>query len=154
MASSFAQRGGWWVIGQGILMLAVLLTGPLFKDNWQRFPSKWAGGFILASGSYFGIVGAWTLGRNRTAYPRPLAECRLVTSGIYGLVRHPLYTSLIQLGLGWATIWQSGAAVLASVAMSAFLTLKSIREKRWLREQFAEYAEYEKRVKKFIPGIF
>jgi protein-S-isoprenylcysteine O-methyltransferase Ste14 len=34
------------------------------------------------------------------------------------------------------------------------LRLKAGREERWLREQFPEYADYARRVARFVPGLW
>jgi protein-S-isoprenylcysteine O-methyltransferase Ste14 len=43
---------------------------------------------LLGAGAVFGIAGAIVLGRNRTVFPEPLPQARLVRSGIYSIVRH------------------------------------------------------------------
>jgi protein-S-isoprenylcysteine O-methyltransferase Ste14 len=35
-----------------------------------------------------------------------------------------------------------------------FFDLKARREERWLRERFADYDDYARRVKRFIPGFY
>ena len=39
MMNSFVTRGGWWVVAQSILMLAVLATGVAFRAS-EREVSK------------------------------------------------------------------------------------------------------------------
>ena len=95
MKDLFAARGGWWVVGQSIVMIAVLASGPLRKADWNSRAGFWIGVFLTGAGAVFGIAGAWTLGRNRTPFPRPVADSELVDHGIYSVVRHPLYASLI-----------------------------------------------------------
>ena len=53
--------------------------------------------------------------------------------------------------LGWALIWQSWQAFIASQVLIPFFHAKARREERWLREQFPDYADYERRVPRFIP---
>lgn len=154
MSYRFAERGGWWVVWQAVFMVAVMTGGPLCKQAWMHTASFPFGIFLIAVGAIFGIAGAWMLGRNRTAFPRPLEGAHLVTSGVYGIVRHPLYSSLIFLGFGWALVWQSAVAMVCAAALTIFLWCKAQREERWLREQFAGYEAYSKRVRRFVPGIF
>jgi len=77
-----------------------------------------------------------------------------VQTGIYGLVRHPLYSSVILLAVGWSLLWSSGAALAASVALAFLLDAKARVEERWLGEKFSDYAGYARRVRRFFPWIY
>jgi protein-S-isoprenylcysteine O-methyltransferase Ste14 len=56
--------------------------------------------------------------------------------------------------VGWALVWQSWPALLATLALAPFFDAKARREECWLRQQFPEYASYEQRVRRFIPWIY
>ncbi len=154
MSDSFTARGGLWVLGQSILMLAVLALGVAFRGHWAGATSGWVGAFLAAAGAWFGIAGVLALSTNRTAFPKPRAGSRLVQSGIYGLVRHPLYASVILLAAAWCFLWRSAPACVATVAIIILLDAKARREERWLREMFADYAAYAQRVRRFIPWVY
>ena len=109
---------------------------------------------VIGVGAWFGIAGVRALGRNRTAYPRPLADSSLVQHGVYGVVRHPLYTSIVFAMAGWALAWSSGAALAASLVLTVLLDAKARREERWLFERFPGYAAYAARVKRLLPWIY
>lgn len=100
------------------------------------------------------VAGLKTLGRNLTVFPKPRARAELVRHGIYALIRHPLYTALICLAAGWSLFWRSHPAGAAAVVLAIYLDAKARREERWLRQQFAEYSDYERRVRRFIPWIY
>lgn len=91
---------------------------------------------------------------NRTIFPKPKQGSRLIQAGIYRWVRHPLYTSLMLLSAGWGLLWCSSLALLTTGVLALFLNAKAVREEGWLREQFTDYADYERRVRRFIPGIY
>jgi protein-S-isoprenylcysteine O-methyltransferase Ste14 len=69
-------------------------------------------------------------------------------------VRHPLYASVILLAATWALFWESSPALAVGGVLAVFLDLKARREERWLREKFAEYAAYQRRVKRLIPWVY
>jgi protein-S-isoprenylcysteine O-methyltransferase Ste14 len=80
---------------------------------------------------------------------------RLVTSGLYGVLRHPMYASLLYLGTG---IWLKGVdlvttclAVLNAVAL--FFTAR-LEEGEMLAKFGGEYRAYMGRTKRFIPFVF
>jgi protein-S-isoprenylcysteine O-methyltransferase Ste14 len=151
---SFIQRGGLWVAAQHALTVAALALAPLFPEPWRSTATTLAGLALFVAGGSFGISGARALGRNRTPYPQPLEDSKLVRRGIYSVARHPLYASLMFASAGWALVWGSGAALAASAALTVLLRAKAIREERWLRARYPEYREYEQRVKRFVPGIW
>ena len=101
-----------------------------------------------------GVAGTVALGRNLNPFPKPSTHTQLVQGGIYGLMRHPLYTGVFCASAGWALVWESWPALLATLALALFFDVKARREERWLRQQFTEYASYEKRVRRFVPFIY
>ncbi len=150
----FIQRGGGWVVAQNALTLVVLLLAPIDRGQWHSMVATIAGITMFAAGGWFGIAGVRALGRSRTPYPQPRPDSTLVQHGIYGIVRHPLYSSLILASAGWALIWGSWLALAASGALALVLRSKSAREERWLRERYPEYRDYERRVRRFVPGVW
>jgi len=154
MPSSFFTRGGWWVLGQSVLLVALLALSPWRSGDWSSRTGFWLGVMLLGAGAVFGIAGTRALGRNRTPYPRPLVGGELVQRGIYALVRHPLYASLIYLGAGWALVWASGAAGIAATALTVLLDCKARLEERWLVEAFPGYTDYARRVRRLVPGLY
>lgn len=150
---SFARRGGWWVVAQSVLMLAVIGLGWAFREHQRLAWVSILGACLVAAGGYFGIAGVRTLGRNRTPYPQPRPGSTLVRHGIYARVRHPLYTSVILVSFGWTAIWQSVPALLAAVVTTVFFQAKAQREERWLTERFPDYPDYARRVPRFIPHV-
>ena len=153
MAGDFFKRGGLWVLGQSVLML-VNVAAPLW--HWTQ-PVLWrslCGLFLLAVAAACGISGVLCLGRSLTAFPHPASRTRLVHTGIYGLMRHPLYAAVMAWAMGWTLLWPSWPGVGAALAMTVFLDAKARTEERRLRQHFPEYATYEKRVRRFLPGLY
>jgi protein-S-isoprenylcysteine O-methyltransferase Ste14 len=150
----FIHRGGLWVVAQSALLLAVLVLAPAFGRAWKSRGVAALGALLFVVGGWLGLAGVRALGRNRTAYPKPLTNSALVQSGVYGVLRHPLYSSLMFASAGWALWWASWAGLAAAGALTALLAAKAAREERWLRERYPEYREYERRVKRFVPGVW
>ena len=78
----------------------------------------------------------------------------LVQTGVYRFVRHPLYSSQLFAAFGWAIFTLSLSHFLLLVAAFLFFSYKADKEEQWLKERHPEYAEYAKRVKKFIPWVY
>ncbi|RME91905.1 MAG: isoprenylcysteine carboxylmethyltransferase family protein [Verrucomicrobia bacterium] len=154
-AETFWQRGGGWVLAQCVLMAAVV--GASFLRTGRFDPPaavRVLGTLAMSWGAAVGIAGAWVLRGSRTIFPKPKPEARLVTTGIYARVRHPLYSSLMGLTWGWGCWVGSWPVLAAAAALTALLGFKARHEERWLVERFPEYADYARRVARFIPGLW
>jgi protein-S-isoprenylcysteine O-methyltransferase Ste14 len=151
---SFRERGGYWVIGQSALMLSVVVLGVAFHGDGSETFQAMAGAILFILGGAIGLAGVAVLGRSRTPYPQPRPDAVLIQRGIYAWIRHPLYTSVMLASLGWALIWQSGLALGAALLLIPFFDAKARREERWLAERFAEYGDYQRRVRRFVPWIY
>jgi protein-S-isoprenylcysteine O-methyltransferase Ste14 len=137
-----------------MLLLAVIVCGVVWRSQWRSFPVVFCGAFLLLTAVVCGIAGTVALGHNLTPFPQPSSSTRLVQNGIYGLMRHPLYTAVICGSIGWAFVWQSGPALMAALVLAPFFDAKARREEQWLRERFSEYARYEERVRRFLPWVY
>jgi len=154
MSGNFLERGGLWVLGQNALLGAVIAGSILCRNQWHSFALTLCGAFLLLIAAGCGLAGLISLGRNLTPFPKPSASARLVQMGIYGLMRHPLYTAVFCGAVGWALVWRSWPGLVAALALAPLLDAKARREERWLRQQFLDYARYEQRVRRFVPWIY
>ena len=154
LRSSFIQRGGLWVVCQSGLLVGIVLCSIWFKGGWKSSGLTLLGACFLLVAALCGLFGASALGRNLTPFPRPSPNSTVVQHGIYGVIRHPLYIAVFCGSIGWALVWGSAPALALAVTLGPFFDAKARREERWLREQFPEYAGYERRVRRFIPWIY
>ena len=80
---------------------------------------------------------------------------RLVCTGIYAKIRHPMYASLILLGWGAALKHPSVWSIVAALVATGFLFLTARTEELENLERFGEpYDSYMDQTKMFIPGLF
>lgn len=80
---------------------------------------------------------------------------KLVTAGAYHYIRHPLYCSLILLGLGIYLKNPSlmGTVLLIVLGISLYATAR-VEESENLHRFGDEYARYLEKTKMFIPFLF
>ncbi len=79
----------------------------------------------------------------------------LVTSGIYGVIRHPSYLGLLVNSLGWALAFRSGVGVLLTAFTIPPLIARIRAEERLLSAQFGDaYDAYRSRTSRLLPGIY
>jgi protein-S-isoprenylcysteine O-methyltransferase Ste14 len=77
-----------------------------------------------------------------------------VQTGVYGLVRHCLYSGLV-LGTAAYSLWQLSLSH-GAIALALFVLLdaKARQEETWLMARYDNYGDYRQRVKKLIPWVY
>ena len=151
------ERGEWYVLVQGILIIFVLAAPGFDRYAWGgpwSIASFIAGDALIISGIVLGVAGLVGLGRNLTPLPHPREDATLVESGAYSLVRHPIYAGLALAAVGWGLLWRSPATLALAAMLLVFFDIKSRREELWLVKAFPRYADYRRRVRKLIPFVY
>jgi protein-S-isoprenylcysteine O-methyltransferase Ste14 len=115
------------------------------------------GAYALAALTFGGILFAWWarihLGRLWSGSITVKEGHRVVDSGPYGLVRHPIYTGLIFAVIATA-VAQATVTGLAAIALIIIgLWLKARVEERFLAAELGpdDYAAYRRRVPMLVP---
>ncbi|MCC6179139.1 MAG: isoprenylcysteine carboxylmethyltransferase family protein [Chloroflexi bacterium] len=153
---SFRGRGGAWVVAQmpvGGAALLLALVGPRLPAV-LRCPLRWLGLALIGGGGALFVGGARQLGSNLTPYPRPKDDATLVQTGLYRLVRHPIYGGGAIAVLGWALFWGRWAGLLAALGLFVFFDAKARHEEKFLAERYPDYSAYRQRTRRLIPGLY
>jgi protein-S-isoprenylcysteine O-methyltransferase Ste14 len=109
---------------------------------------------MTAAGLLFSVWARRCLGTNWSGAVTIKERHELVTSGPYGLVRHPIYTGVLLAILGSAIAVGEWQAVLAMVLASFALWRKLRLEERWMLNRFGEaYRAYCRKVPALIPFL-
>jgi protein-S-isoprenylcysteine O-methyltransferase Ste14 len=151
-------RGEWYVAAQ-VALFALVAFGPRTAAGLPAWPapvarlSLVAGVALMIAAAGLLVAAVFRLGANLTPLPYPRENATLVTTGVYALVRHPIYASGIALGYGWALAVHGWLTLVYATALLAFFEVKSAREERWLVERFTGYRDYQRRVRKLIPFV-
>ena len=100
------------------------------------------------------ILAAWawrTLERAATPFPRPREGGRLIETGPYAYVRHPIYSAGLLFFLGYA-LATSPAVFVPLAALAVLWWNKAALEEELLAQRYPEYGEYRERVRgTFVP---
>lgn len=116
---------------------------------------QWIGLAAVTAGL---LIAHLAIAQNRFAAPTIHDQSsdgqRVIETGLYGLVRHPLYAGLLLVYTGAALWMGSTAAAVASVGFLIMTLARILIEERWLREHLPDYAAYAKRVRgRLIPYV-
>lgn len=155
----FGERGEWYVVAQFVLF-GLIFVAPFVTRPWLTWPDSWTitarivGIGLLGIGLLLALAGVLSLGDSLTAVPRPKEGARMVESGAYRLVRHPIYSGVILGAWGWGFFMTSGIALLLALLLFFFFDVKSRREEKWLAETYENYPDYQQRVRKLIPFLY
>ena len=154
------DRGNRWVLAAfgGVALLAAYL--PAYTDRkgfWTLDGDtiRWLGVALFAAGGALRIWPVFVLGRRFSGLVAIQPGHRLVTSGIYGVIRHPSYLGLITNSLGWALAFRSGVGLLLTALFIPPLVARIRAEEKLLRTEFGgEYDRYCNRTSRLIPGFY
>jgi protein-S-isoprenylcysteine O-methyltransferase Ste14 len=106
---------------------------------------------LMIGGTVFALCAVLALGRSISILPEAR---RLVTSGPYALVRHPVYLGEIVVMAGIALQYLSVWAVLLVALQFAFQLARMKYEERVLLQAFPDYADYMARTARLLPGVY
>ena len=135
-------------------LLLMILIGPLtaLYNIWEiPLPKLWSiilGLIIFLLGSY--LYFKWEYFWHKTY------KGQLVTTGVFEIIRHPHYTSLIIIGYGLALFFYSIAALIIATISIPIMIISIIDEEKLLLKQYGKnYQEFmEKTPWRMIPKIF
>ena len=169
LAERFRKRGtgnqktwdNYFLFSMGIIFFAWIVLMPLDakRFNWSKdFPQtlKFIGiGFLLVS--FFFLFRSFT----DNTFLSPLVriqnerEQRLVTTGVYGFVRHPMYLGALLMFIGTPLLLGSYVGLAIGITMIILVGVRAVGEEKMLMKELRDYKDYKKKVKyRFFPFIW
>jgi len=80
---------------------------------------------------------------------------KIVSTGIYSVVRHPIYLGGILWFMGTPLLFGSLIGIGSTIGMSILFAVRAVKEERMLADELEGYDEYRKNVRyRIIPFIF
>ncbi len=112
----------------------------------------WLGGLLVASGLVLARVAVWTMTRAGTTFMPRRNPSGLVTGGVFGYSRNPIYLGGTLVLSGAILYWGAWAAVPLVPLFMVLITYRYIHdEEARLRQGFgAEYESYAARVPRWL----
>jgi protein-S-isoprenylcysteine O-methyltransferase Ste14 len=141
---------------------AILLFG-LYQHDFERERILWSISDAMAWGmvalAFIGLLFTWWarihLGRLWSSSVGRKADHRIIDSGPYAIVRHPIYTGITFASLATAALRGTAAGWLGAAIMTVGWYVKARMEEEFLRDELGaeNYAAYAKRVPMLVPGL-
>jgi protein-S-isoprenylcysteine O-methyltransferase Ste14 len=154
------DRGNRWVLP--VFGVIGFLIGylPAYTDRKELWTIdgdaiRWLGVVLFAAGGALRIWPVFVLGNRFSGLVAIQRGHSLVTSGIYGVIRHPSYLGLLINSLGWSLAFRSGVGVLLTALLIPLLLARIDAEEKLLHSEFGdEYDVYRSQTWRLIPGIY
>ncbi len=139
-----------------IFLSGFIVAGLDFRFGWSYVPKAV---IITASVLFLGSYGLYAEVMRENAYLSRTIEVqenqKVIDTGLYGIVRHPMYMATILLFLMIPLILGSWVAFVIFLAYPIIIAVRINSEEKILTEQLEGYAEYKQKVKyKIIPFVW
>jgi protein-S-isoprenylcysteine O-methyltransferase Ste14 len=154
------DRGNRWVLIAFLLLGLLDAYLPAYTDRKELWTIdgdtiRWIGVVLFVAGGALRLWPVFVLGDRFSGLVAIQPGHTLVTSGIYGVIRHPSYLGLLVNSLGWGLAFRSGVGVLLTALMMLLLVARIRAEERMLRTEFGdEYDTYCARTSRLFPGLY
>lgn len=136
----------WYVLPGG----GRLLVAPLDAPCWRWFPLRVLGAVLIGAGLLLNVLAHHRLGDNWRLGIDERPGGTLVTTGVYGHSRHPIYLFFNLYLAGTMLVEGRPLLLLFWLANGAVLHFEARREEEFLGRRFgAAYAEYRARVRRY-----
>jgi protein-S-isoprenylcysteine O-methyltransferase Ste14 len=121
------------------------------------------GGLVSFLGLALYVAGWWimTLAMKVNPFAVPVVRLqeerhqRVIDTGVYAVVRHPMYTGFVPMVVGPALWLQSYVAALLAIVPITVLATRSVFEERFLKRELKGYEAYTKKVRyRLIPFVW
>ncbi len=123
-----------------------------YEISGVHYPAAIVGFALLLLGTMANVACRLVLGRNWGNQVIIYQDHHLVTTGVYHVVRHPLYAGLVWMFTGAALVFQNWAALLAVIfVFLPGMYYRAKLEEQALVAQFPDYAQYRDRTGMFFP---
>jgi protein-S-isoprenylcysteine O-methyltransferase Ste14 len=138
-----------------VLIALSVLTGVYWSDSVAGVLTVVGLVLIAAALLLFAFAGVSLLAaRAVTAFPRPREEAQLAESGVYRVVRHPVYGAILLIAFGWSLV-ESPLGLIPTILLAVVFDLKARIEEAWLQERYPQYSAYRDRTpRRFVPGLY
>lgn len=136
------------------LLLFIVYIFPLAPYAFQpNYLFKHAALVIAIAGLLMIALAILQLNKNLTPFPTPVESGSLIQTGLYKFIRHPIYSGIILIALGFGFYGGSIWKIIIGFALWILFYFKSVYEEILLTNQYPEYEAYRKNTNRFFPFL-
>ena len=138
------------VLSQFIIILLHFIKFELFVELGKQqtnFLFEIIGYFIIVISLIVMSIAITELGSNLSPFPRPKEKTKLITSGIYRFIRHPMYYSLILISFGVFLTKLTFYYLFLTITLIFIIKSKIVIEDHYLNKKFSNYFLYKEKIK-------
>lgn len=139
-----------FVAGQFLLFAAWLFEIPGWRLNFPN-DADWVNLILAAIGIVIIIVSMLQLNKSLSPFPTPKKNSELVVTGLFGYVRHPIYSGILITTFFLAIYLNSGYKLMITVLLTILFYYKSSYEEEQLDKTFPGYESYKASTGRFYP---
>ena len=150
-----AQKVIMWITSAGFIALLVM-PGLDHRFGWSRMPGAVAiGGNLLMLLGWVGILRVFRENSFTSSTIELAADQRVISTGPYAIVRHPMYAAALLMLLGIPISLGSWWGMLVVIALLPALIWRLLDEERFLGRNLPGYVAYQGRVPyRLLPHIW
>jgi protein-S-isoprenylcysteine O-methyltransferase Ste14 len=100
------------------------------------------------------LLGIYQLRTYISIFPTPVRDGELITTGIYKYIRHPMYTGLFFVLIGYGAVSLNFYRLLIAIVIILIVLEKVEYEENRLMEKYRKYKDYKVKTGKFISKLF
>lgn len=151
------------IVETGTMFLFFLLFYVLIRFNIGAANSSLTPTLVIVNGIFLAlfivgcivnIAGRLNLGKNWSNQIKIYNDQTFVSGGVYSIVRHPLYASIIWMFISASIIYLNYLAFLATLLIFIpFMYYRAKQEENLLASEFKNYKKYQIGVGMFFPKI-
>lgn len=109
---------------------------------------------LLIVGAIIILVGLSQLRKQLSPFPSPVENAKLIVTGIFKYIRHPIYSGILMTFVGLSLIADSGYKLLITFFLWLVFYGKSLYEEKKLIHVFPEYQNYKNSAGRFLPKFY
>ncbi len=152
------DKGSFWIIVVASLLFLSASLYDFYILHWTLYETKmwyYIGIVLFIAGYALRLTSRIMLHKQFSVFVALQKEHKLITTGMYKYVRHPIYTAGIISFVGFILITNSTLGLITGLLLvfPALVYRIHVEEQMLIAHFGEEYIEYKKRVKALIPWL-
>jgi protein-S-isoprenylcysteine O-methyltransferase Ste14 len=149
-----------WIFLPFLVLGFILGWLPAYTDRYDVWTLdgdavRYLGLVLFTVGCVLRVGAVFVLGRRFSGLVAIQEGHELETGGLYRVIRHPSYLGLLVSLFGWALVFRSAIAVIASLLMIPPLVARMNSEEALLESEFGpRYSDYRRRTWRLVPFVY